>query len=81
MRAIWLPPDEWDRLERARKALKKSRAEYAKEAIRGKVNRDLAPQLPDLDDVRDRMSDLPDDVQRQVLDLMAAILTARTRPA
>lgn len=78
VRAVWLPPDEWARLERARK--KRPRAEYARQAIMARVDRDLSPRLPDLEDLQEKMRDYPDDVQQQALDLVTACLNATRKP-
>lgn len=44
-----------------------------------RVERDLSPRLPDLEDVRQKMKGYPEHVQRMVLDLVAACLDASSR--
>lgn len=79
VRAVWLPPEEWAKLERAVKRAGTSRADYARTALMDRVERDLSPRLPDLEDVRQKMKGYPEHVQRMVLDLVAACLDASSR--
>lgn len=45
-----------------------------------RVDRDLSPRLPDLEDLQEKMQGYPDDVQQQALDLVTACLNATRKP-